>query len=92
MIDAHLDPRSSVAQPSSMPQTAPLGRHSVKRIGFVGYKAVAAWRLKGVIKTGQSSLFGFLTGSDLYDRAGYGSPYPNDYVPRDRRRIATGGA
>src|SRR2546421_2373374 len=34
MIDAHLDPRSSVAQPSSMTQTAPLGSHSVKRIGF----------------------------------------------------------
>jgi hypothetical protein len=30
--------------------------------------------------------------SNLYDQAGYGSPYPNDYVPRDRRRIATGGA
>src|SRR5207302_525883 len=31
---AHLDPRSSGAQPSSMTQTAPLGSHSVKRIGF----------------------------------------------------------
>src|SRR2546430_13674617 len=34
MIDAHLDPRSNVTQPSSMTQTAPLGSHSVKRIGF----------------------------------------------------------
>jgi outer membrane protein insertion porin family len=40
---------------------------TVKRIDFVGNTAVAAWRLKGVIKTGQSGLFSFLTGSDLYD-------------------------
>jgi pyridoxine 4-dehydrogenase len=33
-IAAHLDPRSRVAQPSSMARTAPLGSHSVKRIGF----------------------------------------------------------
>jgi len=40
---------------------------TVKRINFVGNAAVATWRLKGAIKTGQSSLFSFLTGSDLYD-------------------------
>jgi outer membrane protein insertion porin family len=40
---------------------------TVKRIDFVGNGAIAAWRLKGVIKTGQSGLFSFLTGSDLYD-------------------------
>jgi outer membrane protein insertion porin family len=40
---------------------------TVKRIDFVGNAAVAAWRLKGVIKSGQSGLFSFLTGSDLYD-------------------------
>jgi len=40
---------------------------TVKRIDFAGNNAMAAWRLKGVIKTGQSSLLSFLTGSDLYD-------------------------
>jgi len=40
---------------------------TVKRIDFTGNTAVGAWRLKGVIKSGQSSLFSFLTGSDLYD-------------------------
>jgi outer membrane protein insertion porin family len=40
---------------------------TIKRIAFTGNDAVAAWRLKGVIKTGQSSLLSFLTGSDLYD-------------------------
>jgi outer membrane protein insertion porin family len=40
---------------------------TIKRIAFVGNAAVAAWRLKGVIKTGQSGIFSFLTGSDLYD-------------------------
>ena len=41
---------------------------TVKRIDFVGNRAVAAWRLKGVIKSGQSSILSFLTGSDLYDQ------------------------
>ena len=40
---------------------------TVKRIDVVGNRAVAAWRLKGVIKTGQSSILSFLTGNDLYD-------------------------
>jgi outer membrane protein insertion porin family len=40
---------------------------TVRRIDFTGNNAVAAWRLKGVIKTGPSSLLSFLTGSDLYD-------------------------
>ena len=31
-------------------------------------------------------------GSSLYDQAGYGPPYPSDYVPRERRRLVTGGA
>lgn len=43
------------------------GKTTVNRIDFVGNAAVAAWRLKGVIKTGQGGLFSFLTGSDLYD-------------------------
>jgi len=40
---------------------------TVKRIDFVGNRAFAAWRLKGVIKTGESNILSFLTGSDLYD-------------------------
>jgi outer membrane protein insertion porin family len=40
---------------------------TVKRIAFVGNTAAAAWRLKGVVKTGESGIFSFLTGSDLYD-------------------------
>ncbi|HEY4919109.1 MAG TPA: outer membrane protein assembly factor BamA [Xanthobacteraceae bacterium] len=43
------------------------GKTTVKRIDFVGNRAFAAWRLKGVIKTGQANLLSFLTGSDLYD-------------------------
>lgn len=30
--------------------------------------------------------------SNLYDEHGYGPPYPGDYVPRERRRLVTGGA
>ena len=40
---------------------------TVKRIAFVGNRAFAAYQLRGVIKTGQSNLLSFLTGSDLYD-------------------------
>jgi outer membrane protein insertion porin family len=40
---------------------------TVKRIAFAGNQAVAAYRLKNVIKTGQSNILSFLTGSDLYD-------------------------
>jgi outer membrane protein insertion porin family len=40
---------------------------TVKRIAFVGNRAFAAWRLKGVVKTGQSNILSFLTHSDLYD-------------------------
>jgi outer membrane protein insertion porin family len=40
---------------------------TVKRIHFVGNRAFAAWRLKGVVKTGQSNILSFLTHSDLYD-------------------------
>jgi outer membrane protein insertion porin family len=40
---------------------------TVKRIAFVGNRAFADWRLKGVVKTGQSNLLSFLTHSDLYN-------------------------
>ncbi len=30
--------------------------------------------------------------SNLYDAAGHGPPYPADYVPRQHRRLVTGGA
>jgi outer membrane protein insertion porin family len=43
------------------------GKTAVKRIDFVGNHAFAAWRLKGVVKTGASNLLSFLTGNDLYD-------------------------
>jgi len=40
---------------------------TVKRIDFVGDRAFAASRLKGVIKTGVTNVLSFLTGSDVYD-------------------------
>jgi outer membrane protein insertion porin family len=40
---------------------------SVKEIQFVGNKAYSTWRLRDVIKTGQSSLLSFLKNNDLYD-------------------------
>jgi outer membrane protein insertion porin family len=40
---------------------------TVKRVAFTGNQAVATYRLKNVIKTGQSNILSFLTGSDLYD-------------------------
>lgn len=30
--------------------------------------------------------------SEMWDNEGYTGPRPSDYVPRDRRRILTGGA
>src|ERR1043165_2274803 len=40
---------------------------SVKEIRFVGNSAYSTWRLRDVIKTGQSSLLSFLKNNDLYD-------------------------
>ena len=40
---------------------------TVKRIDFTGNAVFSASKLKGVIKTGQSNILSFLTGSDLYD-------------------------
>jgi outer membrane protein insertion porin family len=40
---------------------------TVKRIDFAGNRAFAARRLKDAIKTGQTNVLSFLTGSDLYD-------------------------
>jgi outer membrane protein insertion porin family len=43
------------------------GKTTVKRIDFAGNRAFSASKLKAVIKTGQSNILSFLTGSDLYD-------------------------
>jgi outer membrane protein insertion porin family len=43
------------------------GKTSVKEIVFVGNVAYSSWRLRDVIKTGQSSLLSFLKNNDLYD-------------------------
>lgn len=40
---------------------------SVKEIQFVGNSAYSTWRLRDVIKTGQSSILSFLKNNDLYD-------------------------
>lgn len=40
---------------------------TIRRIDFVGNRAFASARLRGVIKTGQHNLLSFLTGRDLYD-------------------------
>ena len=40
---------------------------SVKEIAFVGNRAYSTWRLRDVIKTGQSNLLSFLKNNDLYD-------------------------
>src|SRR5262249_16392330 len=40
---------------------------TVKEIRFVGNNAYSSWRLKDVIKTGQSNLLSFLKNNDLYD-------------------------
>src|SRR5436190_14104879 len=43
------------------------GKTSVKEIDFVGNRAYSNWRLRDVIKTGQSSILSFLKNNDLYD-------------------------
>jgi outer membrane protein insertion porin family len=43
------------------------GKTTVKDIEFVGNRAYSAWRLRDVIKTGQSNLLSFLKNNDLYD-------------------------
>jgi outer membrane protein insertion porin family len=40
---------------------------TIKEISFVGNRAYSTWRLRDVIKTGQSSLLSFLKNNDLYD-------------------------
>ena len=43
------------------------GKTTVKDIDFVGNRAYSDWRLKDVIKTGESNLLSFLKNNDLYD-------------------------
>jgi outer membrane protein insertion porin family len=43
------------------------GKTSVKEIDFVGNRAYSNWRLRDVIKTGQSNILSFLKNNDLYD-------------------------
>ena len=43
------------------------GKTTVKEIAFVGNRAYSTWRLRDVIKTGQSNLLSFLKNNDLYD-------------------------
>jgi hypothetical protein len=43
------------------------GKTTVKDLEFVGNRAYSAWRLRDVIKTGQSNLLSFLKNNDLYD-------------------------
>src|SRR3954468_18663012 len=43
------------------------GKTSVKDIEFVGNRAYSNWRLRDVVKTGQSSILSFLKNNDLYD-------------------------
>jgi outer membrane protein insertion porin family len=43
------------------------GKTTVKEIVFQGNRAYSTWRLRDVIKTGQSSLLSFLKNNDLYD-------------------------
>ena len=40
---------------------------TVKEVAFAGNRAYSTWRLRDVIKTGQSSLLSFLKNNDLYD-------------------------
>jgi outer membrane protein insertion porin family len=40
---------------------------TVKEVAFVGNRAYSTWRLRDVIKTGQSNLLSFLKNNDLYD-------------------------
>jgi outer membrane protein insertion porin family len=43
------------------------GKTTVKDITFQGNRAYSTWRLRDVIKTGQSNLLSFLKNNDLYD-------------------------
>jgi outer membrane protein insertion porin family len=43
------------------------GKTTVKEIDFVGNRAYSGYRLRDVIKTGQSSILSFLKNNDLYD-------------------------
>jgi outer membrane protein insertion porin family len=43
------------------------GKTTVKEISFQGNRAYSTWRLRDVIKTGQSNLLSFLKNNDLYD-------------------------
>src|SRR5262245_47955538 len=43
------------------------GKTTVKDIEFVGNRAYSGWRLRDVIKTGQSNILSFLKNNDLYD-------------------------
>ncbi|MEJ0076707.1 MAG: outer membrane protein assembly factor BamA [Alphaproteobacteria bacterium] len=43
------------------------GKTTVKDIEFVGNRAYSGWRLRDVVKTGQSNLLSFLKNNDLYD-------------------------
>src|SRR6185295_830783 len=43
------------------------GKTTVKDIEFAGNRAYSTWRLRDVIKTGQSNLLSFLKNNDLYD-------------------------
>jgi outer membrane protein insertion porin family len=40
----------------------------IKRIAFVGNRAIAPWELKNVMETKESSLISFITGSGVYQR------------------------
>ena len=68
--DAHVTPKTVAHGGDRVDlifEIAEGAKTTIRRVAFVGNNAVAAWRLKGVIKTGQASLLSFLTGSDLYD-------------------------
>ncbi|MEA2872416.1 MAG: outer membrane protein insertion porin family, partial [Hyphomicrobiales bacterium] len=43
------------------------GKTTVKELVFQGNRAYSSWRLRDVIKTGQSNLLSFLKNNDLYD-------------------------
>jgi outer membrane protein insertion porin family len=43
------------------------GKTTVKDIEFVGNRAYSAWRLRDVVKTGQTNILSFLKNNDLYD-------------------------
>ena len=43
------------------------GKTGVAKINFVGNRAYSDWRLKDVIKTGESSILSFLKSNDIFD-------------------------